>query len=335
MAFAVECLTEFIPITNKFIDCLVSEAEAIHGAVKKIDIAQVKLAIEYLMNCKGRVVVTGVGKSGLIARKIGATLTSIGMPALYLHPSDALHGDLGLAAPGDVALILSYSGETEEVLAMLPYLRQRQIPIISIVGNLESNLARQSSAVLCSTVNKEACPLNLAPTTSTTVALAIGDALAVTLMHLKGVTLEAFAVNHPAGRLGKRLTLRVSDLMHTGTENPTVSPDTLWLDVVAAISQGGLGAVSVVAQNHLLGIITDGDVRRALQTFTPDTWQTLRAETLMTPQPITITQDCLAYDALQIMEQRPSQISVLPVIDAEQRCIGIIRLHDIVRSGLA
>ncbi|MDB9525405.1 KpsF/GutQ family sugar-phosphate isomerase [Oscillatoria sp. CS-180] len=294
------------------------------------------MATQLLMKSQGRVIVSGVGKSGLIARKIAATLTSTGTASLFLHPSDALHGDIGIVSTDDISILISHSGETEELLAMLPYLRQRQIPLIVIVGNPHSSLAKQASVTLHAAVNKEACPLNLAPTVSTTVALAIGDALAVTLMHLKGITSESFAYNHPAGRLGKRLTLRVADLMHADAENPIVGLQDSWFLILDTITQKGLGAVNITdSSGRLFGLITDGDVRRALQKFSPDNWSNLTSQQIMTSNPVTASPDQLAYDAMQTMEQRPSQISVMPVIDDNQVCVGLLRLHDIVRSGIA
>jgi arabinose-5-phosphate isomerase len=218
---------------------------------------------------------------------------------------------------------------------MLPFLKQRQVPIVAIIGNLNSTLARRADAVLDASVDQEACPLNLAPTTSTTVALAIGDALAMTLMQVKGLTLSDFAINHPGGRLGKRLTLRVADLMHSEDQNPTIALGSAWVDVVTAISKGGLGAVSVVDKNgKLAGIITDGDLRRAIQRLDHAALEGLRCEEFMTRNPVVAAPDLLAYDALRLMEDRPSQISVLPVVNEERICVGLLRLHDIVRSGL-
>jgi arabinose-5-phosphate isomerase len=246
-----------------------------------------------------------------------------------------MHGGLGIVADGDVVIALSNSGETDEIISMLPYLKHRAVPIIAVVGNLRSSLARSADVSLDASVEKEACPLNLAPTTSTTVALAIGDALAMTLMQVKGLTENDFAQNHPAGRLGKRLTLRVADLMHSGKDNPAISANATWVEIVAAISRGGLGAVNVVDdKQRLVGIITDGDLRRALQTTDHQELPGLTSKSIMTLGPVVATPDILAYDALRLMEDRPSQISVLPVVDKEKRCVGLLRLHDIVRSGL-
>lgn len=307
------------------------EAAAIADAAKRLSADDVERALSILRNCTGKVIVTGVGKSGVIAQKIAQTLTSTGTMSVFVHPSDALHGGLGVVASDDVVIALSNSGETEELLAILPTFKQRGVAIISIAGNLESTLARQADAVLDASVDKEACPLNLAPTASTTVALAIGDALAMALMEAKGLSSADFAANHPAGRLGKRLTLRVVDMMHP---SPNVAPSANWLDVVKAISASSLGAVNVVDTDlNLVGIVTDGDLRRTIERTSPDGLAGLRAQSMMTPDPITTSPDMLAFDALRLMEDRVSQISVLPVV-GDGRCVGLLRLHDIVRSGM-
>ncbi|HEX8144910.1 MAG TPA: KpsF/GutQ family sugar-phosphate isomerase [Pyrinomonadaceae bacterium] len=317
------------------VELLLMESQAIARTAERLLRAEVERAINLLANCRGKVVLVGAGKSGIIAHKIAATMTSTGTGAIYLHPSDALHGGMGIVAAEDVVVALSNSGETDEVLAMIPFLKQRGVPIIALVGNLNSTLARRADVVLDASVDQEACPFNLAPTTSTTVALAIGDALAMTLMQVRGLTPDDFAVNHPGGRLGKRLTLKVADLMHTGADNPTIGPDAPWLEVVTCISRGALGAVNVVdAAGRLLGIITDGDLRRALQQIKHDNWEILTSGAIMTRHPVIASPELLAYDALRLMEDRPSQISVLPVVDTERVCVGLIRLHDIVRSGL-
>jgi arabinose-5-phosphate isomerase len=311
------------------------ESDAIAQTATRLDSASVERAVDLLAQCPGKVVILGVGKSGIIGQKIAATLTSAGTAALYLHPSDALHGGLGIVQPNDVVIMLSNSGETDEIVATLPYLKNRQVAILAIVGNINSTLARRADVVLDASVDKEACPLNLAPTTSTTVALAIGDALAMTVMKVKGLTSDDFAVNHPAGRLGKRLTLRVEDLMHRNGENPTIATGASWVEVVRAISKGGLGAVCVVDGAGLLaGVITDGDLRRAIEQTSHESLAKLSCDEFMTCKPVVATPELLAYDALRLMEDRPSQISVLPVVDQDGKCIGIIRVHDIVRSGL-
>jgi arabinose-5-phosphate isomerase len=320
---------------GQVLDLLRMEAEAISQTAARLGREEVERAIELLAGCRGKVVVVGVGKSGNVAQKIAATLTSTGTLAVYLHPSDALHGGMGIVTAEDVVVVLSNSGETAEIVELLPYLQQRCAALIALVGNLNSTLARRADAVLDASVEQEACPLNLAPTTSTTVALALGDALAMTLMSVKELTPEDFAMNHPGGRLGKRLTLKVCDLMHGGGENPTVSLDASLLEVVQAISRGGLGAVNVVDERgHLSGIITDGDVRRTLQAVNLAELENLKSAAMMTPRPVVVAPGMLAHAALQLMENRPSQISVLPVVEADGRAVGLLRIHDIVRSGL-
>ena len=307
------------------------EARAISRAAENLHSEDVTRALELLLNCKGKVVVTGVGKSGIIAQKIAQTLTSTGTAAVFVHPSDALHGGLGVVDGDDIVIALSNSGETDELLAIMPSIRQRSCKVISVIGNTDSTLGAQSEVTLDASVEKEACPLNLAPTASTTVALAIGDALAMTLMEAKGLTEDEFAINHPAGQLGKRLTLSVHDLLHP---SPNVSPDASWLDVVHAISRHALGAVNVVdGGSRLVGVVTDGDLRRTIEKTRPEQFAELTASMMMTASPITTTPETLAYDALQLMEDRPSQIAVLPVIDSSGKAVGLLRLHDFVRSG--
>ena len=315
----------------KVVEILELEAAAIKRTAKQLDKKSVERAVEILSGCESKIVVIGVGKSGVIAQKIAQTLTSTGTIAVFVHPSDALHGGLGVITAGDVVIVLSNSGETDEILSLLPTIKSRDISIISIVGNTNSTLARQSEVALDASVDQEACPLNLAPTASTTVALAVGDALAMTLMEVKGKTAEDFAANHPAGRLGKRLTFKVKDLMH---ESPNLATGATWLEVVKALSNHSLGAVNITDKhNNLIGIITDGDLRRTIEKTLPENFANLNAEQMMTTKPTTATPEMLAFDALQLMENRPRQISVLPVVERE-KCVGLIRLHDIVRSGL-
>ena len=329
-----ELKTETQKTTNydKVIDLLKLESSAIDRAAERLEWEQVERAVSLISCCENKVIVTGVGKSGVIAQKIAQTMTSTGTVAVFVHPSDALHGSLGILSAGDVVIALSNSGETDEILTILPAIARRGLSLIAIVGNVDSTLARKADAVLDASVDKEACPLNLAPTTSTTVALAVGDALAMTVMEAKGLTAEDFAANHPAGRLGKRLTLRVSDLMQ---ESPNISPDAAWLDVVTALSHFALGAVNVVdSEGFLTGIITEGDLRRTIQRTTPGELPNLSAHDMMTVKPVTVRPETLAYDALKQMENRPSQIAVLPVIDEKGKAVGLLRLHDIVKSGL-
>lgn len=317
---------------EKTVEFLKIEAESIERAASKQNPESVEKAIEMLACCDSKVIVIGIGKSGVIAQKIAQTMTSTGTVAVFVHPSDALHGSLGVITKGDVVIALSNSGETDEILMLLPTLKNRGISLISIVGNMNSTLARQSDVALDASVDKEACPLNLAPTTSTTVALSIGDAIAMTLMEAKNLTAEDFAANHPAGRLGKRLTLKVANLMH---ESPNISPEANWLEVVKAISKYTLGAVNVVdSENKLIGIVTDGDLRRTIEKTQPENLSLLKAEQMMTKNPTVSKPEMLAFDALKLMENRPRQISVLPVVDENGISVGLLRLHDIVRSGL-
>jgi arabinose-5-phosphate isomerase len=315
----------------KFTEVLKLESAAINRAAANLNADDVDGVVEILTSCRGKVIVVGVGKSGVIAEKIAQTLTSTGTVAVFVHPSNAIHGGLGVIEQNDVVIALSKSGETDEILTILPYLKQRCSALIAIVGTVNSSLGRNADAVLDASVDKEACPLNLAPTASTTVALAIGDAVAMALMEAKGLTADDFAANHPAGQLGKRLTLTVAALMHP---SPNVSPTANWLEVVKAISSHALGAVNVTDESsRLLGIITDGDLRRTIERIQPADLSLFTAEKMMTRSPITASPELLAYDALRTMEDRPSQIAVLPVID-DGVCVGILRLHDIVRSGL-
>lgn len=319
------------------LELLRAESEAIAKAAARLQASDIDPAIDLLAKCRGKVIVLGVGKSGIIGQKIAATMTSSGTAALFLHPSDALHGGLGIVASDDAVVMLSNSGETAELLELLPYLKPRNVPLIAILGNVNSSIAQRADFVIDASVDQEACPLNLAPTASTTVALAIGDALAMTLMRAKGLTENDFASNHPGGQLGKRLTLRVADLMHGGTKNPTIAPDAAWMEIVSAITHYGLGAVSVLnSDGSLAGVITDGDLRRSLQRIAGKdlAFANMTCDKLMTRDPVVATPAMLAYDALRLMEDRPSQISVLPVVDGEKKCVGLIRLHDIVKSGL-
>jgi arabinose-5-phosphate isomerase len=320
---------------SQVVDVLRLESQAIADTAARLNPADVERVVDLLVACKGKIVILGVGKSGIIAQKIAATMTSTGSAAINLHPSDALHGGMGIINSDDVVMVLSNSGETDELIGLLPYLKRRGVPLIALVGNPNSTLARRADAIIDASVNSEACPLNLAPTTSTSVALAIGDALALTLMQVKGLTPDDFAFNHPAGQLGKRLTLTVADLMHSGNDNPTIPLGAGWLQIVKAISDGGLGAVNVIDHSgHLAGVITDGDLRRAIQKLDHSQLENLKCDEIMTKNPVVAEVHLLAYDALRLMEDRSSQISVLPVVDGDRVCVGLIRLHDIVRSGL-
>jgi arabinose-5-phosphate isomerase len=283
-------------------------------------------------------VITGVGKSGIVARKIAATFSSISLMAVYLNPLDALHGDLGVVAPDDVALLLTNSGETEELLAILPHLRRRGTARIALVGRPDSSLAHGSDVVLDGSVDREVCPLNLAPTASTAVAMAIGDALATVWMERRGISPQDFALNHPAGSLGKQLTLTARDLMVPAARLQPVCSDTALPDVIAHLTADGVGACWVTreAGSHTLcGLITDGDLRRALQSHGPQEWSQLTAADLMTADPITVEGETLAIEAMRRMERnRRKAIGVLPVVSEAKRMLGLLRLHDLVQAGL-
>ena len=276
----------------------------------------------------GKVILLGIGKSGKIAAKIAATMSSTGTPAIFVHPTEALHGDLGVVTPHDVVMAFSYTGNTEELLEILPFFERKKIPIIGITGNPQSKLAKKSNFWIDASVEKEACPHNLAPTTSTTLALAIGDAFAVSLVNARGFTTEDFAKNHPGGSLGKRLQLIVKDLMHAYPENcPMIHADATMDEVLDLSTRKKLGAVLICEKQKLLGIITDGDIRRALQHR--EKFFSLTAKEVMTKNPITVTETLLAYDALRIMEERESQISVLPVVNEKEQAVGLLRIHDL------
>lgn len=309
------------------------EAEAVLEQVKRID-EHFKAAVEMIMACPGRTVITGMGKSGIIGRKMAATLASTGTPSFYLHPAEGIHGDLGMVTEGDVVIALSNSGETGEVLHILPSLRRIGAKLIAMVGNPNSTLAKNSDIVLNVGVTREACPLGLAPTSSTTAALAYGDALALALLSKRKFTASQFAVFHPGGSLGRKLLLTVEDIMHSGTENPLVKADISVQDALFVITDKGLGAVSVVDDdNKMLGVLTDGDIRRGLSKGVDFLKRPVTE--LMTASPKTITKEKLAAQALHIMESnRPKPITVLPVVDAENHVIGLLHMTDLVRQGV-
>jgi arabinose-5-phosphate isomerase len=301
------------------------EAAAIEDLMKRLD-ASFERAVDLLFACKGRVAVTGMGKSGLIGRKIAATFSSTGTPSFFLHPAEALHGDLGMLASGDVILALSYGGETEELVALLPTLQRLSISVIAMTGQPRSSLATASSVVLDCSVKEEACSLNLAPTASTTVALALGDALAVSLLDRRGFGTTDFAALHPSGRLGKKL-MRVEALMHSGDAMPRVAPSAKMPDIIYEMSKKGLGMTTVVDESgHLAGIVTDGDLRRLMQSRGGETIS-LTAEQAMTRKPATVGPRELASTALSKMEQR--KITSVVVVDDAQRVCGVLHLHDL------
>jgi arabinose-5-phosphate isomerase len=307
---------------------LQTEAAAILGLLDRLD-GRFASAVAMLKDCRGRVIVTGMGKSGIISRKIAATLSSTGTPAFFMHPAEAIHGDLGMIQSDDVVMALSHSGETGEVLRLLETIRRLGARIIAITGSPDSTLAQTADLALDCHVAEEACPMNLVPTASTTAALALGDALAMTLLVEKGFREEDFANLHPGGKLGKRL-MRVEALMHTGEQAPIVQGDTNMRDVIDEMSRKGLGMACVLSDGRLAGIITDGDLRRHMRRggdVLP-----LRAADVMTPRPITIERRLLAAQALNIMEER--KITSLVVADADGRVEGVLHLHDLWRTSL-
>ena len=309
------------------------EADAILELVPRIN-GQFTAAVEMILACPGRTVITGMGKSGIIGRKMAATLASTGTPSFYLHPAEGIHGDLGMVTADDVVIALSNSGETGEILHILPSLRRIGAKIIAMVGNPNSSLGKNADVVLDVGVSKEACPLGLAPTSSTTAALAFGDALAVALLSKRKFTADQFAVFHPGGSLGRKLLMTVADVMHAGDDNPLVKGDMKVQDALFIITDKGLGAVSVVDdENKMIGVLTDGDIRRGLsQGFS---FLTRPVTELRTKAPKTITQDKLAAEALHLMESnKPRPITVLPVIDAEKHVIGLLHMTDLVRQGV-
>lgn len=287
-------------------------------------------AVELLLRATGRVVVTGIGKSGHIARKIAATFASTGTPAFFVHPAEASHGDLGMITRHDVLLALSNSGETDELLTILPAVKRLGIPHIAMTGNPESRLGKLADIHLDVSVRQEACPLNLAPTASTTVALVMGDALAVALLEARGFTADDFAATHPAGQLGRRLLVHIRDVMHTGADLPRVGPQATVSQALVEMTRARLGLTAVVdAQDHLLGVFTDGDLRRALDDTRVDIRVTA-VEQLMTRGGKRIGADKLAIEAARIMEE--CQVNALLVVDGQQRVVGALNFHDLLRA---
>lgn len=305
-------------------DVLLSEASALSEAAARIG-GTVDHAADMILSSNGRIIVTGIGKSGIIAQKIAATLCSIGFSSTFLHATEAVHGDLGVYKTGDVTIMLSKSGTTPELFALIPILHTLNSPTIGILGNITTGLAKEIDCVIDGTVKQEVDPLSVAPTASTTVALALGDALAATLMHKTGFTHEQFSLYHPGGQLGKNVSRLVETVMHR--EVPIISSNKTLKEAVIAMSYRPLGAVCVVDDGHLLGIITDGDVRRSIQSDLEIS--RVAISDIMKCNPITVSPIATIHTALDLMENRESQISVLPVVDNDNKLMGLIRLHDI------
>jgi arabinose-5-phosphate isomerase len=309
------------------------EAEAIRAAGQRLD-HNLERAVDLILAHPGKIVVTGLGKSGHVARKIVATLCSTGTPAVFLHAAEASHGDLGIYSPGDPTLMISKSGNTAELLALIPFLRELPSRRIGIIGNPRSPLAAEMDVVLDASVEREADPENLAPTASATVALVLGHALTVALMRARNFTVDDFGRYHPGGQLGRSLRLTVADVMHGREEIAWAWPEDSLKKVVIAMSHYPLGAACITdAAGKLIGLITDGDLRRALESH--DDIRGLAAADVMTANPVTVSPQARLLDALRLMEDRPSQISVLPVIDpSNNQCLGLLRVHDIYRADL-
>ncbi|MBI4837854.1 MAG: KpsF/GutQ family sugar-phosphate isomerase [Nitrospirae bacterium] len=310
---------------------LMVEAEAIKSLIGRVG-DNLLAAIDIIYSCRGRVVVTGMGKSGLIGKKIAATFASTGTPALFLHPAEGVHGDIGMVTKGDVVLAISNSGETDEIIKILPILKRLDIKIISLTGGADSTLSKASDVVFDVSVKEEACSMGLVPTASTTAALAMGDALAVALLNKRGFREEDFAFFHPEGSLGKKLLIKVGDLMHSGEGLPVVSPDAPMANAVLAISSGRLG-VTIVADNNnrILGIVTDGDLRRGIEKWGKAFFD-MKAGEVMTKNPKSIGENELAAKALSIMENL--SITSLVVPDENGQAKGVIHLHDILKQGI-
>jgi arabinose-5-phosphate isomerase len=312
------------------------EATGIVSLIDRLDDHFIQ-AIELLYNCRGKVVVTGLGKSGLVCRKIAATFSSMGTPSFFLHAGDANHGDMGMIMEGDVVLAVSNSGETEEILTLIPTLKRIGVRIVAMTGNHDSTLSRAADVVLDAGVTEEACPLGLSPTASTTAALALGDALAVILLEKKGFKEEDFALRHPGGILGRKLLLRVEDLMHRDGDVPLVGEETLMKEAILVITSKRLGVTGVTdKRGDLIGVITDGDLRRGLQAH-GDGILSKRAEEIMTLKPRSIEKDALASQALARMEENmPRPITSLFVVEklGDRVPVGILHIHDLLKAGI-
>ncbi len=306
------------------------EAEAILRSADRLN-GNFEKAVDIILKCEGRVIVTGMGKSGIIGKKIAATMSSTGTPSIFLHPAEGVHGDLGVITKKDCIIAISNSGETDELISILPVIKMLGVKIIAMVGRTDSTLAKKSDCVLDASVIREACPLNLAPTASTTVALALGDALAVALLNKRGFKKEDFAMFHPSGTLGKRLLIKVEDLYHTGDELPVVKGDMKVADSIFEMTSKGFGCTTVVDdEGKLMGILTDGDLRRGMQKYR-DLFERKVSE-VCTKNPKTIDKDALAATALQVMEDK--SITSLIIVDSDGRPEGIIHIHDILKKGI-
>jgi arabinose-5-phosphate isomerase len=309
---------------------LLRQSEALKLAHDKINDTVIK-ALDILINCQGKVVVTGMGKAGLIGRKISATFASTGTTSIFLHPAEGIHGDLGMLQKNDVVVAISNSGNTEELISIIPYIKFNNIPLIALTGNLESRLAQHSDIVLDCSVPRDFEQLGLIPTASTTVELAMGDALAVALLKKRNFALEDYAKFHPGGSIGKKLLLKVNDLMHTNDEIPFTSSDSFMDKAIMEMTSKKLGCTLITENEELIGIVTDGDLRRFLQQGNSDI-KNFPVTKAMTPNPKSIQENKLAVEALKLMEQ--FNITVLPVLDSTNSPVGVIHLHDLIKAGV-
>lgn len=307
-----------------------TEAQALLALISRID-GNFVAACNYMLACQGRIVVLGMGKSGHIGGKLAATLASTGTPAFFVHPGEASHGDMGMITAKDVTVAISNSGETDEIIVLLPLIKRLSVPLITLTGNPSSTLARAASVNIDVSVAKEACPLGLAPTSSTVAALAMGDALAIALLQSRGFSAEDFALAHPGGTLGRRLLLRIGDIMHRGGEMPTMGPRDLLKDALVEMSRKGLGMTAIVDERlRVAGIFTDGDLRRALDRGVDV--HSARMQEVMTRECMTVTEACLAAEALSLMQQ--CRINALLIVDAERTLLGVVNMHDMLRAGV-
>tara|TARA_B100000242_G_C43019892_1_gene474559 strand:+ start:50 stop:1039 length:990 start_codon:yes stop_codon:yes gene_type:complete len=322
---------------------LLAASDAIKNVVSRLNSDDVELALKLLESCsikEGKLIISGVGKSGIVARKIAATFSSFGLTAIYLNPLDALHGDLGVICSNDLCMLISNSGETEELISLIPHIKKRNIKVISLTGHKKSYIAKNSEVNLESYVKRETCPLNLAPTSSTSVAMALGDALATSWVERKGVSSHDFAINHPAGKLGKKLTLTVADLMIPADKCTSLTKSSNLKEIINTLTKDGIGCGWVrdfSYEENLIGIITDGDLRRGLEKSPSNLWENIIASDLMTKDPIIIDKSSLALDALEIMEGSTKEITVLPVVENANKnkiFLGFIRIHDLIQAGL-
>ena len=317
---------DYIAVAKKVLEI---ESKALTKQIDQIDQTFVD-ACELCLECSGKLIVMGLGKSGHIADKIAATLSSTGTPSYFIHPSEAIHGDLGMIDEKDIVLIFSFSGETEEIISLLPYLKKKEIKIVAFTGNIDSKLSQASDIHIHVPVDEEACPMNLAPTASTTTALAVGDAFAVALLERKGFTKEDFAKSHPGGSLGKQLLLTIGEIMHTGEEIPVVCSDDSLSKGLIEMSQKALGMTAVVdKENQLAGIFTDGDLRRTLESSIDI--KATKMSDVMTANPFVLSADTLAYNAVSLVQEK--KITSI-IVTKENKVIGALNIHDLFRAGL-